>query len=189
MNNIFRTLVLFALVATSVQLFGQDTNEASHSLTVNIAEVALLDIEGGTSVALNPTAPTEAGNPIDFSTATNSALWLNYSSIIGNAPENSRAVTVSVAGTMPTGALLKVQAAAVAGSGAGTRGSSAGLVTIAATATDYTVITGIGSCYTGNGTNNGHNVTYSLTEDAANYGSFNFDTDYTLTITYTLSDN
>ncbi|MBI5916615.1 MAG: hypothetical protein HY842_14655 [Bacteroidetes bacterium] len=186
-----RPLAILALIAGSFsQAFSQDTNEDSHTLTVDIPEVALLDIEPtGSTITLSPAAPTEAGNPIDFTADTDNSLWLNYSSIIGTSPDNSRKVTVAVTGTLPTGANLKVLAGAYSGSGAGTTGAPTAIVTLAAAATDYDIVTGIGSCYTGNGASNGHNLTYSLTENSGSYGSLNFDTDYTLTVTYTLSDN
>jgi hypothetical protein len=114
---------------------------------------------------------------------------LNYSSIIGTAPDDSRTVTANLAGTLPTGSNLIVTAGAATGDGAGTKGTSAGAVTLASTGNDFTIITGIGSCYTGDGANKGHNLTYSLTEDGGNYANLNFSTDYTVTITYTLSDN
>ena len=188
-----KVLLPFAVAALTIlgvsQLNAQDTNSDAHTLTVNIPEVALLDIEGGASATLSPTAPTEAGNPIDFTADTDNSLWLNYSSIIGTAPDDSRTVKVSVAGTLPTGSNLIVTAGAATAGGGGTKGTSAGAVTLAAVATDYTVISGIGSCYTGDGASKGHNLTYSLTESTANYGSLNFATDYTVTLTYTLSDN
>ena len=190
MKKAFHSIALATLVLIGFNhLNAQDTNSDAHTLTVNIPEVALLDIEGGTAVTLNPAAPTEAGEPIDFTAETDNTLWLNYSSIIGDAPDNSRTVKANLAGTMPTGSNLIVTVGSATNTGAGNKGTSAGAVTLAAVATDYTVISGIGSCYTGNGANNGHNLTYSLTENSANYGSLNFSTDYLVTITYTLSDN
>ncbi len=190
MKKIFRPIAIAAVALFGfVQVNAQDTNADAHDLTVNIPEVALLDIEGGTSATLDPAAPTEAGDPLDFTADTDATLWLNYSSIIGNAPDDSRTVTANLTGTLPTGANLIVTAGAATGDGAGTKGTSSGAVTLAAVSTNYTIITGIGSCYTGDGGNKGHNLTYSLTEDSGNYGSLNFDTDYTVTITYTLSDN
>ncbi len=182
----FAVLALFSFSNLNAQA---DDLDDSHTLTVDIPEVALLDIEGGAAITLEPDAPTEAGLPIDFTADTDNSLWLNYSSIIGNAPDDSRKVTVAIAGTLPTGSNLKVLAGADAGSGAGTMGSPTAIVTLAAVATNYDIISGIGSCYTGDGASKGHQLTYSLTEDAGNYGSLNFDTDYTVTVTYTLSDN
>ena len=190
MKKVFRLLTVCAFTLFGLtQINAQDTDSDAHTLTIDIPEVALLDIEGGTAVTISPIAPTEAGSPIDFTTNTDNSLWLNYSSIIGNAPDDSRTVTANLAGTLPTGSNLIVTAGAASVDGGGTKGSSSGAVTLAAVATDYTVITGIGSCYTGDGANKGHNLTYSITENTGSYGSLNFDTDYTVTITYTLSDN
>lgn len=191
MKKFFRPLALAALALFSFSNLNAqaDDTDDSHTLTVDIPEVALLDIEGGAAITLEPAAPDEAGLPIDFTADTDNSLWLNYSSIIGNAPNDSRKVTVSVAGTLPTGSNLNVLAAADASAGAGNVGTAAGAaITLAATATDYDIITNIRSCYTGDGTSKGHQLTYSLTEDATNYGSLNFDTDYTVTVTYTLVD-
>ncbi len=190
MRQLTRPLfVAAALLLGFSQLNAQaDTNTDNHTLTVSIPNVALLDIEGGTAVTLSPAAPTEAGNPIDFTSDTDNSLWLNYSSVVGNTI-TTRSVKVAATGTLPAGSSLIVEAGAAASSGGGTKGSSAGAVTIAALNTDYTVISGIGSCYTGNGASSGHQLTYSLTESTADYGSLNFDSDYTVTLTYTLADN
>ncbi len=190
MNSINRFLTVLALVAFFVApSFAQDDNIDAHDLKVVIPEVALLDIEPSTAlITLTPAAPTEAGLPIDFTSSTNNSLWLNYSSIIGSTTEPTRKVTVAVTGELPTGANLKVLAGSYTGSGAGTTGAPTAIVTLAAVATGYDIITGIGSCYTGNGANNGHNLTYSLTENTGSYGSLDFDEDYTVTVTYTLSD-
>lgn len=191
MKKVFRPIALaaFAILSYANVNAQADTKVASHSLTVDIPEVALLDIEGGTSVLLEPAAPTEAGNPIDFTADTDNSLWLNYSSTVGTSTDATRKVSVAVTGTLPTGSNLKVQAGTATSDGAGTKGTSTGLVTLAAVATSYDVITGIGSCYTGNGASKGHNLTYSLTESSADYSSLNFETVYTVTLTYTLSDN
>lgn len=188
MKKVILSSAIALFVSFGISLNAQDTNNDAHTLTVTIPEVALLDIEGGTTVTLAPSAPTEAGSPIDFTSDTDNSLWINYSSVIGNAPEDSRSVTVAATGTLPAGANLIVTAAAASSDGGGTKGSSAGAVTIAATATNYTVISAIGSCYTGDGANKGHNLTYSLTEKTSTYADMNFNADYTVTLTYTLSD-
>ena len=194
MNKTFQfTLALIVLMGVTTQtLFAQDTNVDAHDITISIPEVAILDIEpsASTAITLAPVAPTEAGDAIDFSTATNNALWLNYSSIIGSVTEPTRKVTVAItSGTVPGGMLLKLLAAADAGNGDGTVGAAAGQLTLSGTAQD--LLTGIGSCYTNTPENNGHQLTYSLELDAAvgSYANLDFDDATTLTITYTLSDN
>lgn len=183
---------LFALVALGVAFAfntnAQDAATADHTVAIAIPEVAILDLEGTTSVSLSVVAPTEAGAAVDFSGATNSAVWVNYSSIVGTT-ETARAVAAKIsANAVPSGMLLKVTAGADAGSGDGTMGTSAGQITL--TASDQTIISGIGSSYTADGSSNGHNLTYALELDptAGSYAQINFDEDVTLTITYTISN-
>jgi hypothetical protein len=61
-------------------------------------------------------------------------------------------------------------------------------------AADQTIISGIGSAYTGNGTNNGHNLTYALVAGSgpggvANYADLLATATTSATVTYTISDN
>ncbi|MBN2773373.1 MAG: hypothetical protein JXR31_03935 [Prolixibacteraceae bacterium] len=184
-----KILVVTAIaVFVNVNLFAQDDSDDTHNLTLSVPEVALVDIEGGSgSVVLSVEAPTEAGNPLNFSNANNNDLWLNYSSIVGT--ETSRTVSAKISsGSVPSGLLLKVTAGAFSGSGNGTLGSSTGQITLSST--DQNVITTIGSCYTGNGASNGHNLAYVLELNSAS-GSYALleDVSTNLTIQYTISDN
>ena len=191
MKKIIKMMTAAALVFGSLNFsFAQDTNVDAHDINITIPEVALLDIEadGSTTIDLGAVAPTEAGEAIDFTNTTNSDLWINYSSIVGSTTEASRKVTVKVSnGTLPGGMTLKVTAGADAGNGGGTVGTPTAQVTLSGT--DQDIITGIGSCYTGNLFSNGHNLSYALVVDQANYGDIDFDEATTLTVTYTLTDN
>jgi hypothetical protein len=188
-NILFATLIVFT-VNTS---FAQDTNEDSHTVTIGIPEVALLDLESatGTAISLNGTAPTEAGDAVIFN-ATNSDVWINYSSIVGSSSEPSRNVTVQITdGDVPDGLVLSVQASQDAGQGDGTMGvAENNAITLNKNTADK-IIDGVGSAYTGNGANKGHKLTYTLKSDTANgsYAKIDFDQAQTLSITYTLSDN
>lgn len=190
-HTLFTAALAFSVFSFH-QVNAQDTNTDAHSVVIGIPEVALLDIESasGTTINLGPTAPTEAGNPVSFAAATNTALWINYSSIIGSTTEPTRKVTTSItSGTVPSGMLLKVQAAADAAQGDGTVGTPVGLLTLTGSAQDF--VTGIGSCYTGTGATKGHNLTYSLllNPTAGNYANLDFDDATTVTVTYTLTNN
>ncbi len=184
---------LFALAALGVVFAfnanAQDDADDAHTVAISIPEVAILDLEGSTAVSLSVDAPTEAGEAVDFSNATNDDVWINYSSIVGKS-ENSRDVSAKIsANAVPDGMLLKVTAAKDAGNGDGTMGSSAGTVTL--TSSDQKVITGIGSCYTADGASNGHNLQYALELDTkkGSYAKIDFDQDVNLEITYTISNN
>ncbi|UCA58058.1 MULTISPECIES: hypothetical protein [Chryseobacterium] len=192
MNKLKLTVAmsLFA-AAISGNVNAQDTNTDGHTITISIPEVALVDIEPAATknITLGFTAPTEAGSPI-IPSAANNTLWLNYSSIKSDA-DPSRNVSVKLNAVIP-GVDVHVTAAAATGSGGGTLGTSAGLLTLSAA--DQTIISGIGSAYTGNGTNNGHNLTYALVAGSgpggvANYADLLATATTSATVTYTISDN
>lgn len=183
----------FSILLTSVGFltFAQDSKIASHTVQIVIPEVALLDLEtsGSSSITVTAVSPTEAGNPLDFTTATNSNLWINYSSIVGSSSDPSRTVSANITtGTIPGGVDLKVVAASDAGQGSGTVGTTASALTLSSSA--QTLISGIGSAYTGNGTSKGHNLTYTLAAKSGDYANIDFDdSPASVTVTYTLSDN
>jgi len=182
-------------LSLSVALFSfgvnaQDTRTDNHTISITVPEIALLDIEPTASknITLGYTSPTEAGEPI-IPGAANTSLWLNYSSIKSTA-DPLRTVSVKLSAVIP-GVDIKVTAAAATGTGGGTLGlpSSTALIL---TASDQTIISGIGSAYTGNGANNGHNLTYVLSSGGigaiANYADLEAASSTTITVTYTISD-
>ena len=193
----FKKLFFAGVIVLSANVsFAQvtDSNKASHLVTINIAEVALLDLEfaagESTAITLAGTAPTEAGEAMTFENANNSDIWINYSSIVGSTTEPARNVSVQITdGVVPAGLILTAIASTDAGDGAGLMGTATSILTLSGTLQD--IITGIGSAYTGDGANKGHNLTYQLgyeTDAATDYGSLDFDKSDVLTITYTLSD-
>ena len=178
----------------SFSVNAQISNQDAHNVVIDIPEVALLDLEAegndGTAFTLAPTAPTEAGEALNFENANDSRVWINYSSIIGSASEPSRNVAVQItSGTVPAGTELSVVAASAVNTGDGTMGSPTAEVVLSSTAQN--IITGIGSAYTGTGYDKGHNLFYALgLSDAINsYSQLDFDDSDTVVITYTLSDN
>ncbi|KUJ50556.1 hypothetical protein [Chryseobacterium sp. JAH] len=192
MKRITLTLAMsLAAFAFSANLKAQsdDTND-DHTITITVPEVALVDIEPSASknISLGFTAPTEAGLPITPS-GTNNTLWLNYSSIKSVA-DATRTVSVKVDAIIP-GIDIKVTAGAATGTGDGTLGTPTAQLTL--TAVDQTIISGIGSAYTGDGANNGHNLTYTLdagsSSGTALYADLEAVTNAGTTVTYTISDN
>lgn len=189
MKTISRIFFSAAIIAASFSVQAQDDADDTHDIIIGVPAVALVDIEAasGTTINLGADAPTEAGDAVDFSTgASNNDLWLNYSSIKDSA-NATRKITASItSGTLPAGVVLTVTAGADAGNGAGTKGTSAGAVNL--TTTDQDIITAIGSAWTDDGVNNGHNLTYDLTLSSGNYSSLDAADNTTVTITYTISD-
>ena len=186
-TSLFIAMLLSSAIGSVLQ--AQDTNKDGHDITIKIPEVALLDIEpsGSTSFTLEPEAPTEAGDTLDFSKALNEDLWLNYSSVIGSKSDPERKVTVAITnGKVPGGMELKVTASKDAGNGGGKVGSPGSTLTLSDT--DQDLISGIGSCWTNTPENNGHQLTYKLSLASGGYENLDFDDANVLTITYTLTD-
>lgn len=196
-NYVLMSLLLLFLVVSFTSYsqgipppIGADTNFDEHNAIITIPEVALLDLEAtnGTTVALNPSVPTEAGLALSFP-VTDASIWLNYSSIIGSNTEPSRNVTAQItSGSVPTGTTLKITTAMDSGNGDGFMGIPSAPIVLTNVAQN--IITGIGSSYTGNGVNKGHNLQYTLDllPNAGAYGLLDFDFNETLVITYTLTD-
>jgi hypothetical protein len=150
-------------------------------LAIGVPKVALIDIEGGTTISLSFVAPTEVGSAM--TTTTNNSIWRNYSSTTSKGQTNS--ITARVSLVLP-GVNLRLGAAAYYGSrGGGTVGATTGTKTL--TASNQTVISSIGTCYTRNGVNKGHRLVYSLT--VANYALIKYASGTTLTVTYTITNN
>ena len=188
---------LSKIIASVVLVFGMsnvviaqdysDTHEASHAVEISIPTIALVDVEGAggeiESISLAPTfTGMEAGEAADFSTATNSSLWLNYTSIV--AADQTRNITAQLNSDLPAGLNLRLEASSASNTGNGTKGSTVGQVILSSTAAE--LITGIGSAYTGNGENNGHQLTYSLDADEDSYSTL-VSNSYDLTVTFTIT--
>lgn len=185
---IFASIVLVFGVSKSVLAEGDDTDVATHGVTITIPTVALVDVEGAggeaTTINLTPNIlALEAGEAVDFTTATDNSLWLNYTSIISS--EQSRNISVEMTGeTLPAGMNLNLSASAASDDGEGTPGSSVGVITLSTNA--ETLVSGIGSVFTGTGEGKGHQLTYSLSMNNTNYATLLAD-DYDLTVTYTIT--
>lgn len=188
------TFLLAAILILGVSNLAQaqvDTDEASHTVTVEIPEIAIVDIEGSsTALSLEPEFSGEAGDGLDFTAASaqSQTLWLNYTSIVtASGTDVERTISVEVtSGTIPSGVDINLTAANP--SGTGTVGSTTGAVVLSDQSAQ-TVIDGIGSCYTGDGTSVGSNLQYSLTESVTGDFSDMVEQSSSLTVTYTISDN
>jgi len=185
--SLFITGFVFATVEGDT-----DSETATHSVSIEIPTVALVDVEsedGGEAgvINLSPNIESlEAGEAVNFGSATNNKLWLNYTSVVDAGDNAERQITVALddADNLPEGVSLLVSAGSIS-SGKGTKGSAAeGKVTISATAQN--LVTGIGSCYTESGSKKGHQLTYELAMDADQYAYLVAAT-YDVQITYTIT--
>lgn len=153
--------------------FAQTQNndkKANHNISVSIPDVALIGIEGpegsGSAINLTPdNSNLEAGEKVDFGTANNNSLWLNYTSLIGkqgngNAQGKARKIKVELEDNLPNGMDLFLEVGPVI-SGSGQTGE-AKQEKITLKKGPSAVVENIGSCYTENGEGKGHRLTYSL---------------------------
>jgi hypothetical protein len=182
MKKITLIAVAFAALFISNSTFAQDGLKANHTINYTVPKVALVDVEGASTISLTLVAPTEAGLGMDMS-ATNSDLWLNYSSTTEAKSTNTVSVKSDV--TLP-GVDMNVLASSDNGQGDGTVGKPSSTVTLSTK--DQTIVDAIGTCYTGDGVKAGHNLTYSL--KTTDYSQINFSKAPTsITVTYTITNN
>ena len=182
----------FAIIAVLGFGFGasaQVDNTDDHTVTVVVPEVALLDIEttgASTNFSLMFSAPTEEGLGLT-APPSNTTTWLNYSSIVKpTTVAADRDISVKASALVP-GVDIKVLAAAgIMTTGAGLAGTPTAQVTL--TVANLPIITGVKSCFTGNGNTAGHMVTYdaSVSSFAALVSN---GAGAAVIVTYTLADN
>lgn len=185
--------ILFFIILTlsSASIIAQDNSSATQQVVITVPEVALVDLEStsGSTIQVNPDTPNEAGMAADFSKATNSSIWINYSSIVNSKFDPARNITAQItSGFVPAGIVLSLVASKDAGRGEGNMGTPTAKINLNGSAQN--IITGVGSAYTGNGAQKGHKLTYSLEMDSqkGSYAKLDADQSNTLTITYTLTD-
>ncbi len=172
-------LTFFIGLFSLCNIFSQTTGNKTIAVTLPV--VTLMDIEPTGAINLNYTAPTEAGNPVTVPVA-NTTKWINYTSAIAPAGLTRR-ITASINQVLP-GIDIKIQAASASGSGGGTLGTPSGQITLTTSA--QTIISGIGGAFTGNGTNNGHRLTITLTTNT--YANLTARSNTPVVITYTITE-
>lgn len=157
-------------------------SQTSISVAITFPSIALVDIApDNTAFNLSLVAPTEAGNAVTIN-PTNSTKWINFSSAVGVGI--TRKITAQISGTLPVGLNLKLAVSNYAGAGAGVLGASSGTLNLSGT--PQNIINNIGGAFTGNGINNGYNLSYSL--EVLDYSLLRSQTS-TFSIIFTLSDN
>lgn len=156
--------------------------QTSVGVSVTVPSIALLDIApNNTAFNLNLVAPTDGGSIVAIN-PTNSTKWINFTSAV--VLGITRRITAQLSGTLPTGLNLKLVVSNYAGAGAGTLGVSSGTLFLSGTA--QTVINNIGGAFTGDGSNNGYNLNYSI--EIADYTLLRSQS-RSFSIIYTMSDN
>lgn len=186
MKKLSFTVVAFFWL--SVAVMAQST--ATHGVDVTINSVVMIRATNAAAAASPVNTGISVGSPtsntpgdVPSVTVTNgNALYLQYTSIKGSVGTPRTIKAALTTGTVPAG--FAITATAAAPGGTGDTGSSNGSQTISAT--PATMITGIGSGYTGIAAGNGSRVTYAAS--ISNVASLIAAAATTLTVTYTLSN-
>lgn len=147
-------LLLFILFLPVELVFSQD-NIVQMPVKVSIPSVSLVSFAGSTKQLKDI---RNKGTEQTITPSTLDTTWLNYSSIIDGNSTNSICVNIN-SGYLPAEVVVKLNVGEDVGAGAGTMGKSTGQISL----TEYpqAIVTDIGTCYTGQGINKGHQLTYS----------------------------
>jgi len=154
--------LLVTLLSSNVM--GQDNGSASNTLSLGMSELALLSSPTGT-INLQLTT-TIAGSAV-ASSIRDSTARVKISSVISGSTTRTMSASVSL---VPGGTYLKLMVKTPStnfGGTIATYGTDVQLSTSAAT-----IISGIGSCYSGTGALDGYvlRYTWGLDNPASNYG-------------------
>lgn len=185
-----KVITVLAISVLTANTFAADLKkEAEHEVKVSIKAHSLVGISSTNQIELQPGAPVEAGEGLNFDAASsnNSSIWLNYSSIID---ELANSISVSMDGdVLPQGVTIELVAGNDASEGMGEVGQSSNVPVVLKNEAQ-TLISGIKNCYTGTGAGAGHQLTYSLKmeQTTENYKVLTSDS-FTTTILYTITDN
>lgn len=151
-------------------------------VTLTLPSISMVDVEpAGTAINFTFRAPTEAGNTLSTVSADNSK-WLNFTSAV--APNRNRRIMIQLSNSLPMGLSLRLTTSAYGGSGAGALGSRVSPITLTTTA--QTLIQNIGGAFTGNGVNNGYNLSFQL--QVQDFAQLRAQT-ATISVVYTIMDN
>lgn len=174
-------VLLFILFAITGNSFGQNDAVGENSINMRIPQVSLISFEGGERMITHESENDGQINQVITSPQTET--WINYASIVEEGTKNEITVQIS-SGYLPPDVDVKIQPGAYAGEGKGEIGDPVSEVTLSRY--PKTIITNIGSCYTGKGVNNGHKLVYSWETDEEVESEKLSKKNYSITVTYTI---
>ncbi|MDP4276703.1 MAG: hypothetical protein Q8914_03620 [Bacteroidota bacterium] len=161
-------IILFVLLLFTGRLSAQTVSyTAGDQITLQVQDYSLIDTNHApVSLTLSTSV---AGAPI--TSVSNADMYVKVSSIVPGGTDREISARLS-SGTVPAGTKLTLVAApcTTANSG-GVRGTPVA-TPIVLTTTDQFIVTGIASCYTGIGYNDGYRLTFTWSRDTS--------TDYSL---------
>lgn len=170
-------MILFLIKTSAAQKSG------SSDVNFTLPGVALMSVasSGSKDITLTFALPTSPGQNLQ-PPAVHAGLWLNYTSAVSSTV--TRKIQVQLETALPTGLSLFLQVSGPTGAGAGQRGTALGGNILLSTGSQD-IVTGIKGAYTGIGTGNGCQLSYSSTiTEITHLRRSNLP----ITITYTFTD-
>jgi len=168
---------------STANAWAQD-NVTAHNITLGLPEVALLATSSG-GVNLTLSAATAAGEAVQQS-ISDSTAYVQFSSVISEG--SPRILSAKYSGTLPAGTNLTAKVLAPNANAVGTTGT---LVAsdVSLTTVDATLVSDIGSCYSGTAVDDGYRMKYTwgLDNPTANYADIRATAATSLTVTLTLT--
>jgi hypothetical protein len=187
MRTVIRTTpILVFLLLFSTHAFSQ-WEEGQINVFFSVPEIALVDIESITSNNINFTIipSNESGGTPEIKESNNESLWINYSSAMKNL-KSSRSIVAEISnGNLPEGIQLFLKASDYSGRGKGKLGHPTEKINLSSQ--PKPIITEIGSCFTGDGVNNGHQLSFSIA--VTDYSKMRSTQELDFTVLYTITDN
>jgi len=182
--------IKYLLTAFVVLIFGCSVKAQWNSSNVNVRfsvpEIAVVDVEPDLSdIEFNLNAPGLAGGEPTVQNVTGESIWLNYTSAV-RKNGNHRSINAQISeGNIPEGISFYVEASVPSAFGSQNQGTPVGKVRI--TDQPHPIITGIGSCFTGDGVGKGHELKYYL--EVSDFDQIKSIENQVFTVLYTITDN
>ena len=180
-------VISIALFGTllSFNAMGQTTNTSVNTLNLGLQEVSM--IHGSTNPVNLTLTPQSAGLAVKPSVSDSTARVL-VSSVVTGA--NTRTMSVVFTGELPGGTYLTLQARDPNGNFVGTAGTMGSLATYSTSGgAAQDIISGIGTCYSGTGSDDGFKLlyTFGISATTENYGDIRAVGGQSVTATFTLT--
>jgi hypothetical protein len=138
----------------TIGLSSQDKNTATMPVLLTIPKVSQIELSGTDSKIIYIQGK---GAEQYIKPSTQNKTWLNYSSIVDEKTSNVISVSLS-ANNLPPGLAIRLVVSESSGIGLGKLGKPSGPVYLSPFPQD--IVIEIGTCFTGKGEKNGHQLTY-----------------------------
>ncbi|MBN1648361.1 MAG: hypothetical protein JW874_10025 [Spirochaetales bacterium] len=177
MKKIFTVTLVMAVMAV---MSYADNDSASHDINITVSEVVIMELNNSGSISLTTQSPGAGNAGQSVVGESDNSKRLFYTSLVPALTSRTITAQIDSALTLP-GLALELTASPAGGN----EGAGAGTITLSTSAQN--IVTGIGSCATGNTGSDGAGLTYELVitdSEALEVDA----TGETVTVTLTLTD-